>query len=132
MIKVELTKNVFNQRGGGLFGLKPIQIVFAVIAMAVGGVTVLWLMQYGLSIDLIGWIVFIEMTIIIGLGVVRPGGKNLFSFLLSSLKPDTRYYCRAECLRSQKNLCKEMKSPFNFPCKDKNGTGSLPVREVSV
>ena len=89
MIKVELTKNVFNQRGGGLFGLKPIQIVFAVIAMAVGGV-------YGLSIDLIGWIVFIEMTIIIGLGVVRPGGKNLFSFLLSSLKPDTRYYCREE------------------------------------
>ena len=96
MIKVELTKNVFNQRGGGLFGLKPIQIVFAVIAMAVGGVTVLWLMQYGLSIDLIGWIVFIEMTMIIGLGVVRPGGKNLFSFLLSSLKPDTRYYCREE------------------------------------
>ena len=96
MIKVELTKNVFNQRGGGLFGLKPIQIVFAVIAMAVGGVTVLWLMQYGLSIDLIGWIVFIEMTIIIGLGVVRPGGKNLFSFLLSSLKPDTRYFCREE------------------------------------
>ncbi len=47
MIKVELTKNVFNQHGGGLFGLKPIQIVFAVIAMAVGGVTVLWLMQYG-------------------------------------------------------------------------------------
>ena len=45
MIKVELTKNVFNQRGGGLFGLKPIQIVFAVIAMAVGGVTVLWLMH---------------------------------------------------------------------------------------
>ena len=96
MIKVELTKNVFNQRGGGLFGLKPIQIVFAVIAMAVGGVTVLWLMQYGLSIDLIGWIVFIEMTIIIGLGVVRPGGVNLFSFLLSSLKPDTRYFCRGE------------------------------------
>ncbi len=64
--------------------------------MAVGGVTVLWLMQYGLSIDLIGWIVFIEMTIIIGLGVVRPSGKNLFSFLLSSLKPDTRYFCREE------------------------------------
>ena len=96
MIKVELTKNIFNQRSGGLFGLKPIQIVFAVIAMAVGCVTVLWLMQYGLSIDLIGWIVFIEMTIIIGLGVVRPGGKNLFSFLLSSLKPDTSYFCREE------------------------------------
>ena len=67
MIKVELTKNVFNQRGGGLFGLKPIQLVFAAVAVVIGGVTVLWLMQYGLSIDLIGWIVFIEMTIIIGL-----------------------------------------------------------------
>ena len=83
MIKVELTKNIFNQRGGGLFGL-------------VGGLTVLWLMQYNLSIDLIGWIVFIEMAIIIGLGVVRPGGVNLFSFLLSSLKPDTRYFSREE------------------------------------
>ena len=96
MIKVELTKNIFNQRGGGLFGLKPIQLVFAAVAVVVGGLAVLWLMQYGLSIDLIGWIVFIEMTIIIGLGVVRPGGKNLFSFLLSSLKPDTRYFCREE------------------------------------
>ena len=71
MIKVELTKNVFNQRGGGLFGLKPIQLVFAAVAVVVGGVTVLWLMQYGLSIDLIGWIVFIEMTIIIGQGKYR-------------------------------------------------------------
>ena len=96
MIKVELAKNIFNQHGGGLFGLKPIQLVFAAVAVVVGGLTVLWLMQYNLSIDLIGWIVFIEMAIIIGLGVVRPGGKNLFSFLLSSLKPDTRYYCREE------------------------------------
>jgi hypothetical protein len=70
--------------------------VEAAVAVVVGGLTVLWLMQYDLSIDLIGWIVFIEMTIIIGLGVVRPGGKNLFSFLLSSLKPDTRYFCREE------------------------------------
>ncbi|MBR2175380.1 MAG: hypothetical protein IJ861_00340, partial [Clostridia bacterium] len=96
MIKVELTKNIFNQRGGGLFGLKPIQLVFAAVAVVVGGLTVLWLMQYNLSIDLIGWIVFIEMAVIIGLGVVRPGGVNLFSFLLSSLKPDTRYFCRGE------------------------------------
>ena len=94
MIKVELTKNIFNQRGGGLFGLKPIQLVFAAVAVVVGGLTVLWLMQYNLSIDLIGWIVFI--AVIIGLGVVRPGGVNLFSFLLSSLKPDTRYFCREE------------------------------------
>ena len=92
MIKVELTKNIFNQRSGGLFGLKPIQLVFAAVAVVVGGLTVLWLMQYNLSIDLIGWIVFIEMAIIIGLGVVRPGGVNLFSFLLSALKPDTRYF----------------------------------------
>lgn len=121
MIKVELTKNVFNQRGGGLFGLKPIQIVFAVIAMAVGGATVLWLMQYGLSIDLIGWIVFIEMTIIIGLGVVRPGGKNLFSFLLSSLKPDTRYYCRAESLRTRFRFGEEYSYDSSILSKSKSG-----------
>lgn len=92
MIKVELTKNIFNQRGGGLFGLKPIQLVFAAIAVVVGGLTVLWLMQYNMSLDLIGWIVFLEMVVIMGLGVVRPGEKNLFAFLLSSLKPDTRYF----------------------------------------
>ena len=91
MIKVELTKNIFVERAG-MFGLKPIQIVFTAVGLVMGGLTVLWLMQYGLSTDLIGWIVFIEMTIIIGLGVVRPGGVNLFSFLMSSLKPDTRYF----------------------------------------
>jgi len=96
LIKVELTKNIFNQCGGGLFGLKPIQLIFAAVAVVIGGLTVLWLMQYDLSIDIIGWIVFVEMAIIIGLGVVRPGGVNLFSFLLSSLKPDTRYFCREE------------------------------------
>lgn len=93
MIKVELTKNIFNH-SSGLFGLKPIQIVFTVIALIMGGLTVLWLMQYNLSTDIIGWIVFAEMVVIIGLGVVRPGGKNLFVFLLGSLKPDTRYFSR--------------------------------------
>ena len=92
MIKVELTKNVFNQRGGGLFGLKPIQLVFAAVAVVVGGLTVLWLMQYDLSIDLIGWIVFIEMVVIIGLGAVRPGVEKVISFLVSAVKPDTRYF----------------------------------------
>ena len=96
MIKVELTKNIFNQRGGGLFGLKPIQLVFAAVAVVVGGLNVLWLLQYNLSIDLIGWIVCIETTVIIALCVLDTVGKNLFSFLLSSLKPDTRYYCREE------------------------------------
>ena len=95
MIKVELTKNIFVEKTG-MFGLKPIQIVFTVIGLLAGCLTVLWLMQYDLSIDLIGWIVFIEMVVIIGLGAVRPGGVNLFSFLLSSLKPDTRYFCREE------------------------------------
>jgi len=95
LIKVELTKNIFVEKTG-MFGLKPIQIVFTVIGLLAGCLTVLWLMQYDLSIDLIGWIVFIEMAIIIGLGVVRPGGVNLFSFLLSSLKPDTRYFSREE------------------------------------
>ena len=32
------------------------------------------------------------MVVIIGLGAVRPGGENLISFLLSALKPDTRYF----------------------------------------
>ncbi len=93
MIKVELTKNIFNQ-SSGFMGLKPIQIVFTVIAIIAGGLTVLWLMQYELSIDIIGWIVFAEMAAIIGLGAVRPGGKNLFAFLLSSIKPDIRYFSR--------------------------------------
>lgn len=91
MIKVELTKNIFVEKTG-MFGLKPIQIVFTVIGLLAGCLTVLWLMQYDLSIDLIGWIVFIEMVVIIGLGAVRPGGENLISFLLSALKPDTRYF----------------------------------------
>lgn len=63
MIKVELTKNIFNH-SSGLFGLKPIQIVFSVIALIMGGLTVLWLMQYNLSTDIIGWIVFAETTVI--------------------------------------------------------------------
>ncbi|MBR2177376.1 MAG: hypothetical protein IJ861_10605, partial [Clostridia bacterium] len=128
MIKVELTKNIFNQRGGGLFGLKPIQLVFAAVAVVVGGLTVLWLVQYDLSIDLIGWIVFIEMAIIIGLGVVRPGGVNLFSFLLSSLKPDTRYFCRAESLRTHNSSGKKFTTGTSLLTKTKLGPAACRRR----
>lgn len=96
MKKVELTKNVFNHKNGIIFGLKPLQLVFVGIALIVGVLTVLWLRQYELSLDLIGWIVFLELVLIIGLGVVRPGGRNLFSYLISMLNPDTRYYCTME------------------------------------
>ena len=47
MIKVELTKNIFVERAG-LFGLKPVQIVFTAVGLIIGGLTVLWLMQCGL------------------------------------------------------------------------------------
>ena len=85
MIKVELTKNVFNQRGG-LFGLKPIQFVFVGIAVVVGAVTIFRLMQYDISFNAVGWIVFLEMSIIIGLGVIRIRGMNLFSYFIIQCK----------------------------------------------
>ena len=93
MIKVELTKNIFNQRGG-LFGLKPIQLVFVGIAVVVGAVTIFRLMQYDIFFDVVGWIVFLEMSIIIGLGVIRIRGMNLFSYFINSMKKDKRYFNR--------------------------------------
>lgn len=93
MIKVPLTKNFFKQ-STGIFGLSPVQLVFVGVAVVVGAVTVFGLMQYNISLDVIGWIVFLEMSIIIGLGVIRIRGMNLFSYFIKSMKKDKRYFNR--------------------------------------
>ncbi len=93
MIKVPLTKNFFKQ-STGILKLSPVQLIFVGVAVVVGAVTVLMLMQNNMSLDVIGWIVFLEMAIIIGLGVIRIGGMNLFSYFLKSMKKDKRYFNR--------------------------------------
>ncbi len=93
MIRVPLTKNFFKQNTG-FFGLSVSQLVFVGIAVVVGAVTIFWLMQYDISFDVEGWIVFLEMSIIIGLGVIRIRGMNLFSYFINSMKKDKRYFNR--------------------------------------
>lgn len=93
MIKVPLTKNFFKQ-STGIFGLSPVQLIFAGVAVVVGGITGFGLMQFGMSLDAVGWIVFSEMAIIIGLGVIRIGGMNLFTYFIKSMKKDKRYFNR--------------------------------------
>ena len=74
--------------------MKPIQLVFVGIAVVVGAVTIFRLMQYDIFFDVVGWIVFLEMSIIIGLGVIRIRGMNLFSYFINSMKKDKRYFNR--------------------------------------
>ena len=93
MIKVPLTKNFFKQ-STGILKLSPVQLVFVGVAVVVGAGTVFGLMQYNMSLDVIGWIVFLEMSVIIGLGVIRIGGMNLFSYFIKSMKKDKRYFNR--------------------------------------
>ena len=93
MIKAPMVKNVFNH-SSGLFGLQPVQLIFAGIAVVVGILTTLWLLQYNMSIDVIGWVVFAEMAVIIGFGAVRINGMNVFSFLIKGMKKDQRAFSR--------------------------------------
>ena len=84
MIKVKVTKNIMN-KSHGLLNLSVRQIIAGVIGVAVGLATFFLLKDY-LIIDALMWIIFLEMVLVIGFGIVRINDMSLFTLIIKSLK----------------------------------------------
>ncbi len=89
--KVKVTKNIMN-KGGVIFNLSVSQLIWLGIAVIVGLGTFFLLKDYIIT-DVLMWIIFGEVSIIAGIGVIRINELNLFMFLLKILKgADKRPY----------------------------------------
>lgn len=91
MIKVKVTKNIMKQQNG-ILNLSVSQIVVGIIAFGIG-VGTFFLLKDCMDFNLIMWIIFLELIIAVGIGVVRINGLNLFMLILLSMKTDKRPYC---------------------------------------
>lgn len=91
MIRVKFTKNIMN-KGGVIFNLNVSQLIWLGIAVIVGLATFFLLNDYIIT-DALMWIIFGEVSIIAGIGVIRINELNLFMFLIKMLKgADKRPY----------------------------------------
>lgn len=90
MIKCKVTKNIM-QDGVGIAGIKIHQIVTGIVTLIIAIITFLLLYAY-VQIDLLMWLIFIEIAIAVSTGIIRIQGQSLISYFL---KPgvDKRYYC---------------------------------------
>ncbi len=89
--KVKVTKNIMN-KGGVIFNLSVSQLIWLGIAVIAGLGTFFLLKDYIIT-DVLMWIIFGEVSIIAGIGVIRINELNLFMFLLKILKgADKRPY----------------------------------------
>ena len=92
MIKVKVTKSAMN-KSINAFGLKPIQIVFGVVGSAIGIITFFLLREY-IQIDLLMWIIFAEIAVIMFLGCVRINDMSFFTYIIKIFKTDIRKFNR--------------------------------------
>ena len=91
MIRVKVTKNIMN-KVGVIFNLNIRQLIWLGAAAAVGLATFFLLNEYIIT-DVLMWIIFGEVSIIAGIGVIRINEMNLFVFLIKLLKgADKRPY----------------------------------------
>ena len=91
MIRVKVTKNIMN-KGGVIFNLNISQLIWLGAAVIVGLATFFLLRDYIVT-DALMWIIFGEVSIIAGIGVIRINELNLFMFLWKILKgADKRPY----------------------------------------
>lgn len=84
MIKVKVTKNII-RNGTLFFNLTLKQILSAVFSLVVAFGTY-FLLKNSLNIDLLMTIIFFEIAICIGLGIVQIQGMSLFKILKLSFK----------------------------------------------
>lgn len=84
MIKCKVTKKIM-QESGTIMGLSIIQIVTLIIGciVTIGSLLLLWLVLK-VGIDAVMWIVFLELVLFIGLGVVRIQGLTVLRFIASN------------------------------------------------
>lgn len=81
MIKCKVTKKIM-QESGTIMGLSIIQIVTLIIGciVTIGSLLLLWLVLK-VGIDAVMWIVFLELVLFIGFGVVRIQGMSVLKFI---------------------------------------------------
>lgn len=91
MIKVKVTKNII--RDGTIFlNLTKKQVLFALLAIGAGLGTYFGL-RSRINFDFLMTIVFMEIVLIIGIGVVHIQGMSIFMIIVRALKgTDKRPY----------------------------------------
>ena len=78
MISVSVPKEISDYKEKVIFGLSLRQLVCGVIAVGLAVATGLLLVQVlGLSIDIAGYIIMVEVVPLMALGFVRPRGGHL-------------------------------------------------------
>lgn len=91
MIKVKVNKNIMKQQNN-VFNLTVGQIITGIVGLLIGIGTFL-LLKDSVNFNIIMWIIFLELIITVGIGVVKINGLNLFTFIILSMKIDKRPYC---------------------------------------
>lgn len=84
MISKKITKNI-NKQKTGPFNLSISQMIAGIIGAVVGVATFFLLKDY-IPFDGLIWIIFFELIIVIGIGVVKVYDMNLFQLLFKMLR----------------------------------------------
>lgn len=100
MIKVKVTKNVLNKNSVINFSVK--QIVFGVLGCILGVATYFLLKDY-VQQDLLSILIFVELALVIGFGVININGKSLFSLIIFPNKGDKRPYSHSNYIKGDNN-----------------------------
>lgn len=90
-IKKKVTKNIMADKGI-ILGLTLSQLIMLGIGFLIGIGTFL-LLKDTMEFNAMMWIIFLELIIVVGFGVIRIYGMNLFQLILKVLKgADKRPY----------------------------------------
>ena len=84
MIKCKVTKKIM-QEPGTVMGFSIGQVIMLIVGCAatIGTLLLLWLVLK-INIDIIMWVVFLELVLLIGLGVDRFHGLTLLLFFATN------------------------------------------------
>lgn len=84
MIKCKVTKKIM-QEPGTVMGFSIGQVIMLIVGCVatIGTLLLLWLVLK-INIDIIMWVVFLELVLFIGLGVVRIQGLTVLQFIASN------------------------------------------------
>ena len=106
MIKCKVTKKIM-QESGTIMGLSIIQIVTLIIGciVTIGSLLLLWLVLK-VGIDAVMWIVFLELVLFIGFGVVRIQGMSVLKFITSNSTQKRPYNSKGLSAMTNVLLCR--------------------------
>ena len=90
-IKKRVTKNIMADKGI-LLGLTLSQLIMLAVGFAIG-VGTFFLLKDSMDFNGLMWIIFLELLLVVGFGVIKIYGMNLFQLLIKIFKgPDKRPY----------------------------------------